>query len=36
MKDKTNGVAIEEVVGLKPKMCSFLVDDSSEDKKTKV
>ena len=36
MKNETIGVAIEAVVGLKPKMYSFLVDDSSEHKKTKV
>ena len=34
MKDETGGVAIEEIVGLKPKMFSF-VEDSSEYKKTK-
>ena len=28
MKDETCGIAIEEFVGLKPKMCSFLVDNS--------
>ena len=28
MKDKTGGVAIEEFVRLKPKMCSFLVDNN--------
>ena len=33
MKDETAGVAIKEFVGLKPKMYSFLVDDSSEHKK---
>ena len=27
MKDETGGVAIEEFVGLKPKMYSFLIDD---------
>ena len=32
MKDETGGVAIEEFVGLKPKMCSFLVDDSERKK----
>ena len=34
MKDKTGGVAIEESVGLKPKMYSFLV-DNDEHKKAK-
>ena len=29
MKDKTDAFAIKELVGLKPKMCSFLIDDSS-------
>ena len=33
MKDETAGIAIEEFVGLKPKMNSYLVDDSSEHKK---
>ena len=35
MKDETDGVAIEEVVGLKPKMHSFLVDVNREQKKAK-
>ena len=35
MKDEIGGLAIEEFVGLKPKMYSFLVDDNSEHKKTK-
>ena len=35
MKDGTAGVAIKEFVGLRPKMHSFLVDDSSEHKKAK-
>ena len=35
MKDKTGGVAIEELVGLKPKMYSFLLNDSSDHKKAK-
>ena len=35
MKDETGGVTIKEFVGLKPKMYSFLVDDSNEHKKTK-
>ena len=34
MQDETRGVAIEECVGLKPKMYSFLV-DNSEHKKAK-
>ena len=34
MKDETGGVAIEEFVGLKPKMYSFLV-DNSEHKEAK-
>ena len=34
MKDKTAGAATEEYVGLKSKMCSFLV-DNSEHKKAK-
>ena len=36
MKDEAGGVAIKEFVGLKPKMCSFLVDHNSEHKKAKV
>ena len=32
---KKSGVAIIELVGLKPKTYSFLVDDSSEHKKAK-
>ena len=35
MKDETGGAAIEEFVGLKSKMFSFLVDDNSEHKKGK-
>ena len=35
VKDETAGVAIEEFVRLKPKMYSYLVDDSSEHKKAK-
>ena len=35
MKDKTAGVVIEEFVGLKPKMYSFLVDNNTEHKKAK-
>ena len=34
MKDETRGVVIEEFVGLKPSMYSFLV-DSNEHKKRK-
>ena len=36
MKDETGGVAIEELVGLKLYMNSFLVDDNSEHQKAKV
>ena len=36
MKDETGGLAIEEVVGLNPKMYSFLVDGSSEHKNESV
>ena len=32
MKDQTGGVAIEEFVGLKPKMYSFIVDNNEHDK----
>ena len=36
MKNETGGGAIiKEFVGLKPEMCSFLVDDSIEHKKAK-
>ena len=35
MKDETGTVAIKEFVELKPKMCSFLVDDSSKNRKAK-
>ena len=35
MKDETDIVAIEEFVGLNPKIYSFLVDDDSEHKKAK-
>ena len=35
MKEETAGVAITEFVELKPKMYSFLVDDSGEHKKAK-
>ena len=35
MKDETGGVAITELVGLKPKMYSLLVDDNEDRKKTK-
>ena len=34
MKSETDGVAIEEIVGLKPKMYSFLV-ENNEHKKAK-
>ena len=33
MKDETGGIAIEEFVGLKSKMYSFLVDGDSKNKK---
>ena len=33
MKNETGSVAIKEFPGLKPKIYSFLVDNSSEDKK---
>ena len=36
MKNKTSDVAIEEFVGLKQKMYSFLVDNSSKHKKQSV
>ena len=35
MKDKMGGVTTEEFAGLKPKMYSILVSDSSEYKKSK-
>ena len=35
MKEVIGGVAIKVFVGLKPKMYSFLVDDSGEHKKSK-
>ena len=35
MKDETAGVAIEEFVGLKPKLYSYLVNGNSEHKKIK-
>ena len=35
MKDERAGVAIKQFVGLKPKMYSFLVDDSRETEKVK-
>ena len=35
MKDETGGVAIEELVGLKLKMCSVVIDDSNNHKKAK-
>ena len=34
-KDETAGVAIEEFVGLKPEMYSYLVDNNSKHKKEK-
>ena len=33
MKDETAGTAIEEFLGLKPKMYSYLVDDNNDHKK---
>ena len=36
MKDKTTSLAIKESAGLKLRMYSFLVDDSSEHKKQRV
>ena len=36
MKAETAGVAIEEFVGLKLKMYSYLVNDNNEHKKAKV
>ena len=35
MKDETPGVAIKEIVGLKPKIYSYLLDGNSEHKKGK-
>ena len=35
MKDETTSVVIEEFVGLKPKLYSFLVDDNSKYKRAK-
>ena len=35
MKNETGGVAIEELIGLKSNMYSFLVDYSSQYKKAK-
>ena len=35
MKDETGGVAIEEFIGLKPKMYSFFIDNNSKHKKAK-
>ena len=35
MKDETAGAAIEEIVGLKPKMHLYLVNDNSEYKNAK-
>ena len=35
MKEETDGVAIEEFVGLKPQTYLYLVDDNSEHKKVK-
>ena len=33
MKNEIDSVSVEELVGLKPKMCSILVDDNSAHKK---
>ena len=35
MKDEVAGVAIEEFVGLKPNMYSYLTDNNNEHKKIK-
>ena len=35
MKDEAGGVAIEEFLELKPKMCSFLEDNSEHNKSKK-
>ena len=35
MQYEIGGIVIEEIVGLKPKMCSFLIDDNSEHEKAK-
>ena len=35
MKGETGGVTMKKFVGLKPKMYSFLVDDSSEHRHAK-
>ena len=35
MKNETRGVVVKELVGLKPKMYLYLVDDNSEHKKAK-
>ena len=35
MNDETVGAAVEEFVGLKPKMYSFLIDDNSKHRKEK-
>ena len=35
MKDETNGVAITEFVGLKPKMYSYITDDGKEARRAK-
>ena len=36
MKDEIEGLAIEKFVGLKPKMCSFLVDTIVNIKRQKI
>ena len=35
MKDETAGIAIDEFVGLKPKMYSYLINDNNDHKKVK-
>ena len=35
IKDQSAGIVMKEFVRLKSKMCSFLLDDSSEHKKVK-
>ena len=36
MKDETGGVVIEEFVGLKPEMCSILVDNRKHKRSKKL
>ena len=35
MKNKLGGKVLKEFIGLKAKTCSYLIDDSSEDKKAR-